>query len=407
MLTITEKIPDFDTYEDYLGYCSEGALFFDIETTGLSPASAIVFLIGVVKKTGDGWLLTQWLVQRPEDEPLLLQAFFDTAAGCDTLIHFNGTTFDLPFLRERARLLCRAGIANSINGKRSLDLYQKFRPLKRPLGLSRMNQTTLEQFLGWTREDRLIGKHMVELFHKYAASQEPLLCDLLLLHNHDDLLGMTDLLRLCAYSMLFDGQLDSAEVSVDETTCLKVHLTLKSALPRDISRALPSPDSCCATHGSDSCYISQTFTDQKAALTLHGSDSYYPPHGSDPCYTLIASGMKAVLSVPGFQGELRHFFSNYRDYYYLPVEDQVIHKSVGAFVEKEYRVPATPANCYIKKSGLFFPQPKEFFSPAFKSSYESKALFFACPDPDASPFEQKSLIAYAASFLCLFARGRI
>lgn len=386
MLTITEKIPDFDTYEDYLGYCSEGALFFDIETTGLSPASAIVFLIGVVKKTGDGWLLTQWLAQRPEDEPLLLQAFFDTAAGCDTLIHFNGTTFDLPFLRERARLLCRAGIANSINGKRSLDLYQKFRPLKRPLGLSRMNQTTLEQFLGWTREDRLIGKHMVELFHKYAASQEPLLCDLLLLHNHDDLLGMTDLLRLCAYSMLFDGQLDSAEVSVDETTCLKIYLTLRSALPRDLTLSLPSSDSCCTPHDSDLRRIS---------------------HNSDSCYTLTAFGTQAILSIPGFQGELRHFFSNYRDYYYLPVEDQVIHKSVGAFVEKEYRVPATPANCCIKKSGLFFPQPEEFFSPAFKSSYESKDLFFACPDPDAAPFEQKSLIAYAASLLRLFARGHL
>ncbi len=368
MLTITEKIPDFDTYEDYLGYCSEGALFFDIETTGLSPTSAIVFLIGTVKKTGDGWLLTQWLAQRPEDEPLLLQAFFDAAAGCDTLIHFNGTTFDLPFLRERARLLCRAGIADSMDGKRSLDLYQKFRPLKRPLGLSRMNQTTLEQFLGWTREDRLTGKHMVELFHKYAASQEPLLCDLLLLHNHDDLLGMTDLLRLCAYSMLFDGQLDSAEVSVEETASLKIHLTLRSALPRDLALSLPS---------------------------------------SDSCYTLITSGTQAVLSIPGFQGELRHFFSNYRDYYYLPVEDQVIHKSVGAFVEKEYRVPATPANCYIKKSGLFFPQPEEFFSPAFKSSYESKDLFFSCPDPDAAPFEQKSLIAYAVSLLRLFARGHL
>ena len=386
MLTITEKIPDFDTYEDYLGYCSEGALFFDIETTGLSPTSAIVFLIGTVKKTGDGWLLTQWLAQRPEDEPLLLQAFFDAAAGCDTLIHFNGTTFDLPFLRERARLLCRAGIADSMDGKRSLDLYQKFRPLKRPLGLSRMNQTTLEQFLGWTREDRLTGKHMVELFHKYAASQEPLLCDLLLLHNHDDLLGMTDLLRLCAYSMLFDGQLDSAEVSVEETASLKIHLTLRSALPRDLALSLPSSDSCCTPHDSDLRRIS---------------------HNSDSCYTLITSGTQAVLSIPGFQGELRHFFSNYRDYYYLPVEDQVIHKSVGAFVEKEYRVPATPANCYIKKSGLFFPQPEEFFSPAFKSSYESKDLFFSCPDPDAAPFEQKSLIAYAVSLLRLFARGHL
>ena len=98
MLTITETIPDFDTYEDYLGYRGETALFFDIETTGLSPSSAIVFLIGIVRKVSGSWQLTQWLAQRPADEALLLQAFSDAAINCDTLIHFNGSTFDLPFI---------------------------------------------------------------------------------------------------------------------------------------------------------------------------------------------------------------------------------------------------------------------------------------------------------------------
>ena len=49
MLTITEKIPDFDTFEDYLGYHSESALFFDIETTGFSPTQNKIIEIGAVR----------------------------------------------------------------------------------------------------------------------------------------------------------------------------------------------------------------------------------------------------------------------------------------------------------------------------------------------------------------------
>ncbi len=369
MLTITERIPDFDTYEEYLGYRSDAALFFDIETTGLSPASSTVFLIGAVKKNGGSWQLTQWLAQRSEDEPLLLQAFLDAAADCDTLIHFNGNTFDLPFIMERARRLGLAGIpasgdscgsnmhlsGRSMDGKSSLDLYQKFRPQKRLLGLSRMNQTTLEQFLGWPREDRLDGKQMISLFQKYVASQEPLLRDLLLLHNHDDVLGMTGLLRLSAYWMLFEGQFNAVRASIvyadsgNARSCMRLYLTLKAALPQDITLSFP-----CAFPGM--------------------------------AYTLTASGTQAILSIPGICGELRHFFPNWKDYYYLPLEDQAIHKSVGAFVDREYRVPATPADCCVKKSGLFFPQPEECFSPAFKLSYESKALFFSLPeDQEARP----------------------
>ncbi len=414
MLTITEKIPAFDTYEDYLGYRSESALFFDIETTGLSAATSIVFLIGVMKKCDDGWQLTQWLAQHPEEEALLLQAFSDATAGCDTLIHFNGTTFDLPFIKKRMRRLgCTANL------KSSLDLYQKFRPLKQVLGLARMNQTTLEQFLDWPREDRLSGKQMVSLFQKYVASQEPLLCDLLLLHNHDDLLGMTGLLRLCTYSMLFEGQFitvnasmpgdspdrarsantgdkastkEAANITGSSHNCLKLRLTLKASLPQNITLSVP-----CAFPGM--------------------------------VYTLTASGTQAILSIPGICGELRHFFPNWRDYYYLPLEDQVIHKSVGAFVDKEYRVPATPANCCIKKSGLFFPQPEECFSPAFKVSHNSRELFFTCPEHEASAqpahesepcptpgaesypqqemalsLDHERLVAYTASLLRMFTR---
>ena len=56
-----------------------------------------------------------------------------------------------------------------------------------------------------------------------------------------------------------------------------------------------------------------------------------------------------------FTGELKTFFKDYKDYYYLPAEDTAIHKSVGEFVDKKARVQATARTAYIKKTGSFLP----------------------------------------------------
>lgn len=340
MITTSKTIPAFDTYHSYLGYSPDTSLFFDIETTGLSSASAMVFLIGAIYFDGENWLLTQWLAQSRADEAAILSAFFDVARDYDTLIHFNGATFDLPFLKERAS---QNQIAHPLDEKQSLDLYQKFRPLKKPLSLERMNQTTLEAFLNWPREDRLSGKQMISLFQKYAASGEPGLLDLLLLHNHDDLIGMTRLLCLSAYLLLFEGRLASIEVA-----------------------PLKQPGA------------SGTATDARLLLTLLAP--LPAPFARERGFRLCVSKTQGQLAIPCVFGELRYFFPDYKNYYYLPLEDMAVHKSVAAYVDKEYRTPAKPANCYIKKTGLFLPQPEEIFTPVFRTSWESRELFFEYTD---------------------------
>lgn len=420
MLTITEAIPEFHTYEKFLGYDSRSCLFFDIETTGLSPASAAVFLIGAVRRadgTDGGWELTQWLAQDPADEPAVLQAFFDAAGSCSTLVHFNGSSFDLPFLKERAG---HYQLAQDLSEKVSLDLYQIFRPLRKPLGLERMNQTSLEQFLGWPRRDRLTGKHMVSMFFRYAASGEPGLRDLLLLHNHDDLLGMTDLLRLSAYLMLFGGETGPVSASAVRTgpagmpdaQALTLLISLKAALPQSLSLSAPFRRRAAGNRAADQSMPDAACENASGGAipgsTRQAQDSGIPhtPDGGiphTPELYLHAAGEQAVITVPGIRGELLHFFPDYKNYYYLPLEDQAIHKSVAAFVDREYRTPARPSNCYIKKSGLFFPQTEEYFSPAFKLSFESKELYFCCTETGVLPeHAPEKLTAYAASLLRIF-----
>ena len=48
MIKTTSVLPDFPDFHEFYGYTPEKALFFDIETTGLSHKSACVFLIGTI-----------------------------------------------------------------------------------------------------------------------------------------------------------------------------------------------------------------------------------------------------------------------------------------------------------------------------------------------------------------------
>ncbi len=355
MIIITETIDYFATYHEFLGYSPKSSLFFDIETTGFSPASSTLFLIGMLYLDNDCWKLTQLLAEDADDEYQLLRTFLDTAARYETLIHFNGSTFDLPYLTKKAQIL---HLPHALDRLRSLDLYRTFRPLGKLLSLEHMKQQNLETFLGWKRKDQLTGKDMVSLFHEYTEirrnshkklSDSARLQTLLLLHNHDDMLGMTKLICMAAYLELRDGAIQAVS-SCDFQENTRLHFTFS------LSDAVPIPFSLCG---------------QKSRPDRTSAKSFY----SD--YELTAEGIHGTLSLPVYEGTLFHFFSDYKNYYYLPVEDQAIHKSVAAFVDKTCRTPAKASNCYIKKSGTFLPQPEEIVSPIFKHSYEENQLYFS------------------------------
>ena len=71
----------------------ETLLFFDIETTGFSADTALVYLIGCVWYQEGSWNLAQWFADSKEAEKEILAAFFSWAGKFSTLVHFNGDTF--------------------------------------------------------------------------------------------------------------------------------------------------------------------------------------------------------------------------------------------------------------------------------------------------------------------------
>ena len=120
-------------------------------------------------------------------------------------------------------------------------------------------------------------------------------------------------------------------------------------------------------------------------------------------YDLRVNTSECLLRIPVFQGTLRYFFPNYKDYYYLPLEDEAIHKSVGAYVDKEHREKAKACNCYKKVFGKFLPEFEPVFQPEFHREYKDPIGWFSLDKifpTDGTESENPALLqAYANHLL--------
>lgn len=343
MLTINQKLSaaDADSFALTL-LTSEHAVCFDIETTGFSAASTQVYLIGCITYDGTAFQVVQWLAENASDEPQLLDSFFTYIADYKTLIHYNGEGFDMPYLLKRCR---HYRLPHNFTAFRSIDLYKLLVPYKALLSLDNLKQKTLEQFLGLVREDVFQGGELISVYFDYAKTGSNTLREQLLLHNRDDLYGMTHILCIYAYYELFHGSVRNVSYRLNTYSSASGKQKEEIIFTFQPVYAVPKDFSC----RREAFYLS--------------------------CF-----GNTGKLSVQIYKNELKYFFPNYKDYYYLPVEDISIHKSVALYVDKDFRTQATAANCYNKKSGKFLPQQTDIVKPFFKQNYKDKHTYFEMTD---------------------------
>lgn len=91
----------------------------------------------------------------------------------------------------------------------------------------------------------------------------------------------------------------------------------------------------------------------------------------------------------GIRDTLKYFYPDYKNYYYLPMEDIALHKSVASYVDKEHRRPAAASTCYTRKSGCFLPEKSPRLLPAFQKEYKDGKWYLAL---DEKFLENKDLI---------------
>lgn len=312
------------------GIQPEEVLFFDIETTGFAADVTTLYLIGCIRLIEGRWTLTQWFADDAASEAMMLTEFFTLAEQYSCILHYNGSGFDLPYLAKKCE---KYHFDYAISSKKSYDVYKLLQPFRHLPGLKNLKQKSVEQYLDISRQDCFSGGELIQYYSMYLKAkyahlpEEQTYLDMLLLHNAEDLIGLFSLtLMLALPAMLTDAQVDQSATLDMVRGELTIPLTLLHPLPKPL-------------------YLR---TDQMS---------------------LSASDRLGKLRITLCQQELKFFYSNYKDYYYLPEEDMAIHKSVAFYVDKEYRTKAKAANCYSRHTGCFVPQYQEITEPFFKVEY--------------------------------------
>lgn len=87
---------------DLAAFDPRRAVFIDTETTGLSGGTGTVtFLVGVGYFVDDAFRLDQCFMRDYDDEEPMLRYLDEVFGNADTVVSYNGKSFDVPLLRTR------------------------------------------------------------------------------------------------------------------------------------------------------------------------------------------------------------------------------------------------------------------------------------------------------------------
>jgi len=354
MKIINEKYDNFKIADQvYIYDDPENVLFFDIETTGLNKVTTSLYLIGCGFYR-EGILNTRFFFgDTPDEESILLSSFMDFAQNFKTIVHFNGTKFDLPYIEYKCK---KYNVGNNLIQLKSLDLYKEIKPLRYLLFRDSMRQKCVEDFLGIKRSDKFNGGELIPVYYDYVETKNPACFNDLMMHNREDVLGMHQLFPILDY------------------------LTLSSIKIEYLDREINT--------------YSDYYGDEKTELILqYKTDMVIPKPFSvilkEIYFKFDAACKILTIRVPTITGSSKHYYENYNDYFYLPSEGICIHKSMANGVDKSLKVKATRDNCFIEINGTFLPQFSILFDKTCGLDFKTRNSLFpiSCIEDNSSAEE--------------------
>ena len=302
-MPILQGFPDFETVKKltkkhaFLEHFVP--VFYDIETTGLSRNSTFLYLVGAVAYEEKSWQMYQWMIEDEKEEPALLKIFSEFLQNFSCTIQYNGDSFDQPYLEARCQI---HGLPSPFESLLSLDLYRQLKPVKGLLKLSKMNQPSVEAFLGIDQREYCDGGACIRHYKQFASGKKKDAADIVLGHNQEDLLGLGKILSMLSYLCLFEEGYEPLNCEILDEQIIFT-LVLSCCLPVEFSNY---------------------------------SEKFYITGQKDRVRFLIKHQ----------NGRLKQYYSNYRDYDYIPSEDTAIPKALSVCMDRKLRKPAKKDTCY-------------------------------------------------------------
>jgi uncharacterized protein YprB with RNaseH-like and TPR domain len=162
-------------------------LYLDIETTGLSGSP--LFLVGVMEFDGEDFVIKQYFARHYAEEPHLLADVADVLPTFEMLVTFNGRSFDVPYVRDRATVH-RLALQWP---RHHLDLL----PVSRRHWSQRLPNcklSTLEQHICLRRRvDDIPGALIPAAYHEFVHTNDASKMRHVIHHNALDLVTMAEL----------------------------------------------------------------------------------------------------------------------------------------------------------------------------------------------------------------------
>ena len=329
------------TGTQFQDYNRSSLLFFDIETTGLTARMSYIYLIGAIAWEDNCWKCTQWFAQNTIEEPDILKEFLAYTQDKTLLIHFNGDRFDIPYINEKCETYHLDTTLSSIISR---DLLRMIRPLRKMLQLTSLKQKSLESFLHVNRDDEYSGGELIDTYKEYIIKyklKEDTFAELsrLLLHNREDVCALPEICGILSLCQLLSDDLSLLKVVSSSETPDVLNYKFKTDFPFPVKLVI-----------------------NNSSVQLNIYDNI------------------AELSIKIIEGELKHFYKDYKNYYYIPEEGQAIHKSVAAYVDSSFKEKAKKENCFTRKKGYFLPAVCKLEIPSFKSEFNSTDEYFLFND---------------------------
>lgn len=168
-----------------------GALFLDLETTGL--AGVPIFLAGLLSAEADGrFEFRLYLARDYREEAALLAAVAWELRRRPVVVTYNGKSYDIPTLRERSSRL-RVPFPDAI------PIFDLLHPARRRWGgrFADCRLSTLERHLcGRPRMGDIAGAEIPAAYHKFVRDGDPRSLLRVFQHNLMDLHTLADVTAL-------------------------------------------------------------------------------------------------------------------------------------------------------------------------------------------------------------------